>query len=171
MTAARKLVDPYQEHYKEVAPTPKRTPKRKVKRRGIPATLKICLVAACCVAVSLLYLQQQVTAYYLNMELVQLQEQVNIMEQRNDQLMLSLESQRSLQQIEQIARTTLGMVEPEYIATLVVPEPAYVAEEAEGRWLATGQSETTSGNFFENLAALVNKILPLGGVEAGTLRR
>ena len=86
-------------------------------------TLKICLLAACCVAVGLLYIQQQVTSYYLNMELVRLQEQVNVMQQRNDQAMLNLESQRSLKQIEQIARNELGMVDPTYVTTLVLDLP------------------------------------------------
>lgn len=171
MTAARKLVDPYQEYVDEMVSNPRRKPKARVKRRRIPSTLKICLVAACCVVVSLFYLQQQVTSYYLSMELVTLQEQVNLMEQRNDHLMLNLESQRSLQQIEQIAREYLGMVEPEYIATLVVPGPANITHEVEGRWFAEGEPQTTSDNILENLAALVNKILPLGGVEAGTLQR
>ncbi|NMB00101.1 MAG: hypothetical protein GX971_01060 [Firmicutes bacterium] len=174
MTAARKLVDPYQEYTEVVAPVSRQQPrtKAKAKRRTLPATVKICLVAACCVVVSLLYLQQQVTAYYLNMELVQLQEQANKMEQRNDHLMLNLESQRSLQQIELIARTTLGMVEPEYTATIVVPNHTVdLAGDVEGRWFGHAQEESTFGGFFETLASLVNKVLPLGGVEAGTLRR
>lgn len=168
MTAARKLVDPYQEHVEEMVSRPKRKTR---KRRVIPATLKICLVAACFVCVSLLYLQQQVTNYYLNMELVQLQEQVNALEQRNDHIMLSLESQRSLQQIEHIARTQLGMVDPVYTATLVVPQSPALAAESEARWFASGQEQAVDGGILETLAAFVNKVLPLGGVEAGTLRR
>lgn len=169
MTAARKLVDPQQYYHEEVVPAAK--PKSTVRRRRLPATLKILLTAAVCVVVSLLYLQQQVTSYYLNLELVRLQEQVKLMEQRNDHLMLSLESQRSLKQIEQIARTSLGMVEPEYTATVVVPELETTAPAAEGVWLAAENQEKGIGEMFAALASWVNKVLPLGGVEAGTLRR
>ncbi|HHT68004.1 MAG TPA: hypothetical protein GXZ85_01960 [Firmicutes bacterium] len=167
MTAARKLE--YYSYPTEETPSPK--PRRPVKRSRIPVTLKICLVAACCVVVSLLYLQQQVTSYYLSMELVQLQEQVNTMQQRNDQTMLSLESVRSLKQIEHIARTELGMVDPVHTATLVVNTPTAMAGGAESRWI-TDHSQSPEGmGIFATLVSWVNKVLPLGGVEAGTLHR
>ena len=172
MSAARKLVDsyPYQE---QATPQVTQAPQkgRSAKRRRLPATLKICLVAACCVAVSLLYLQQQVTSYYLNMELVEVQEQVNTMQQRNDHIMLSMEAQRSLKQIEQIARTELGMVDPTYTTILVVSEPAILAEEAEPRWPSQQAPRRESPGVFTTLASWINKVLPLGGVEAGTLQR
>lgn len=170
MTAARKLVGSYvdyEDQLKQVEPERR----RQVKPTKVPATLKICLVAACCVAVSLLYLQQQVTSYYLNMELVQLQEQVNTMQQRNDHLMLNLESQRSLKQIEQIARTTMGMVDPKYTATIVVNQPTVMAGGVEARWLSDEPHQSESAGIFATLASWVNKVLPLGGVEAGTLQR
>ncbi|MDI9421203.1 MAG: septum formation initiator family protein [Bacillota bacterium] len=172
MTAARKLVDPYP-YEEQVAPPAIEAPqqKRSAKRRRLPATLKICLVAACCVAVSLLYLQQQVTSYYLNMELVELQEQVNMMQQRNDHIMLSVEAQRSLQQIEQIARTELGMVDPTYTAILVVSEPTLLAGEPEPVWPSDPSPRRQGPGIFSTLASWVNKVLPLGGVEAGTLQR
>ncbi|HHT42589.1 MAG TPA: hypothetical protein GX014_04230 [Firmicutes bacterium] len=169
MTAARKLVEPYQPHIEEAASEPSRRPAPK--RRRLPATLRICLVAAICVVLGLLYLQQQVTSYYLNMELASLQEQVNSMEQRNDHLMLSLESQRSLKQIEQVARTRLGMVDPEFTATLVLPRQVDSIPEAQGRWLADEQQDSTTGGVLAVLTAMLNKVLPLGGVEAGTLQR
>ena len=55
--------------------------------------------------ISLLYLQQQATSYNLNMELLLLQEQVKLMERRNNELKLTLESQRFLKQHEQIDRS------------------------------------------------------------------
>jgi len=168
MTAVRKLVDHYPSYAEETVSTVKRVPAPK--RRRIPATLRICLVAAACVVIGLLYLQQQVTSYYLSMELIHLQEQVKTMEQRNNHLMLSLESQRSLKQIEHIARTQLGMVDPEYTATLVVPHLADPVPDVESRWLAD-QSEAPSGGFLAALTSVLNKVLPLGGVEAGTLQR
>ncbi|NLM41411.1 MAG: hypothetical protein GX199_03760 [Firmicutes bacterium] len=175
MTAARKLEYDYSYPEELVAapsaPAAKPEPKLKSKRRCLPATLRICLVAACCVVLGLLYLQQQVTSYYLNMEMLHLQEQVKLMEQRNNQLMLTLESQRSLKQIEHIARTRLGMVEPEYTATLVMPRHTDPVPEAESRWLAEEPSASPSGSFLAALTAVLNKVLPLGGVEAGTLQR
>lgn len=137
----------------------------------MPATVRICLVAACCVVLGLLYLQQQVTSYHLNVEVLRLQEQVKLMEQRNDQLMLTLEAQRSLKQVEHIARTRLGMVDPEYTATLVVPHRTDPVPVVESRWLAQGEQENPSGGILSVLAAVLNKVLPLGGVEAGTLQR
>ncbi|NLL43712.1 MAG: hypothetical protein GX251_10260 [Firmicutes bacterium] len=169
MTAARKL-DYYSNHVEETPLPPKR---RSVKRNRVPVTLKICLLAACCVVVGLLYIQQQVTSYYLNMELVQLQEQVNIMQQRNDQAMLNLESQRSLKQIEQMARTELGMVDPTYVTTLVLDQPTTMAAEAgepPSHW-ARDAGHTESLGFLATLTAWMNRVLPLGGVEAGTLQR
>lgn len=167
MTAARKL-DQYS-HYTEETPLPKQ--RRPQKQNRVPATVKICLVAACCVIVGLLYLQQQVTSYYLSMELVQVQEQVNAMQQRNDHLMLSLESQRSLKQIEQIARHELGMVDPTYTATLVLNGPTVMAAEVESRWVAEQSPSGEGLGIFATLASWVNKVLPLGGAEAGTLHR
>ncbi len=169
MAAARQLVDPYS-NYEELV-TPQVPPRRRPKRSRIPATLKICLVAACCVVVCLLYLEQQVTSYYLNMELVELQEQVNTMQQRNDHLMLSLESQRSLKQVEQIARTTLGMVDPTYTAALIINQPTAMAREIESRWISDQQTRQGQGGIFATLASWVNRVLPIGGVEAGTLQR
>lgn len=167
MTAARKL-----EQYSDYAEmTPVSRPKRQAKKSKVPVTLKICLVAICCVTLGILYLQQQVTSYYLSMELVQMQEQVNTMQQRNDHTMLSLESQRSLKQIEQIARTELGMVDPTYTATLVLDMPTARAQEVQSVWIT---DRTQSGEGSSLVAALVswmNKVLPLGGVEAGTLQR
>lgn len=166
MTAARKL-DYYSDYAEE---TPVSTPQRKAKRNRVPVTLKICLVAMCCVALGLLYLQQQVTSYYLSMELAQMQEQVNAMQQRNDHTMLSLESQRSLKQIEQIARTELGMVDPTYSATLVLDVPTS-NEEVHSVWMADRTPSGEVSGFMTALVAWVNKVLPLGGVEAGTLQR
>lgn len=173
MSAARKLVEPYQPYIEETAAPVKRTPgpKPKAKRRRIPATMKICLMAACGVVLGLLYLQQQVTSYYLNMEVSRLQEQVKLMEQRNDHLVISLESQRSLRQVEQIARTQLGMVDAEYTAALVVPRHSGPVPEVEARWLADQPQDNPSGGILAALTAVLNKVLPLGGVEAGTVQR
>lgn len=167
MTAARQLEE--YSHYREE--TPRRRQKRPAKPNRVPVTVKICLVAACCVVVGLLYLQQQVKSYYLSMELVQIQEQVNAMQQRNDHLMLSLESQRSLKQIEQIARNQLGMVDPAYTATLVLSGPTVMAGEVESRWVADQTPSDETMGLFATLASWMNRVLPLGGVEAGTLQR
>lgn len=48
MTAARKLVEPYYPYPEEAVPVSKPAPKPAPKRRRVPATLRICLVAACC---------------------------------------------------------------------------------------------------------------------------
>ena len=169
MTAARQLVDPYIEHDEQVIQNP--GPCRKRKKRRIPATIKVCLVAALCVVISLLYLQQQVTFYYLNMELVQLEEQVNVLEQRNDHLMLNLESQRSLNKIEQLARQELGMVDPERVTSIVLELTPPVNGGEGGRWMSNSPERMASQGFFATLAGWFNKAFPLGGVEAGTLRR
>ena len=84
--------------------------------------------------------------------------------------MLTLESQRSLKEIEQIARSQLGMVDPEVTATLVVPRQTDPVPEAQARcWLQSDRSPDRrySGCF----GAVLNKVLPLGGVEAGTVQR
>ncbi|NLL48966.1 MAG: hypothetical protein GX249_10325 [Firmicutes bacterium] len=165
MTAARKL-EQYT-YYPEETLVPRQ--RRPVRRNRLPVTVKICLVAACCVLLGILYLQQQVTSYYLSMELVQLQEEVNTMQQRNDHIMLSLESQRSLKQVEHIARTELGMVDPDYTSTLVLNVPPSSKTEMESRWV---ESPSTEGpQIVATLLSWVNKVLPIGGVEAGTLQR
>ena len=53
MTAARKLVDHYPSYAEETVSTVKRVPAPK--RRRIPATLRICLVAAACVIFAIAY--------------------------------------------------------------------------------------------------------------------
>ncbi len=168
MSAARQLIDPYLEYEDEHKPA--LSPRRKRKRVAVPATLKICLLAACCVAVSLLYLQQQVTSYYLNVELGYLQERANTLEQHNDYLMLNLESQRSLPKVEQIARSQLGMVEPQLTIGLVFNQEEQPGANEHGRWLAEDAPGGSRG-IFASLAAWLNKAFPLGGVEAGTLQR
>jgi hypothetical protein len=94
------------------------------------------------------------------------------MQQRNDQAMLNLESQRSLKQIEQIARNELGMVDPTYVTTLVLDLPENLTETREPHsiWAGDAQSQDNVG-FLAALAAWMNRVLPLGGVEAGTLQR
>lgn len=168
MTAARKLVDPYIEDDEQVFQTP--DSRRKPEKRRIPATIRVCCLATLCVGLALLYLQQQVTFYYLNMELAQLQEQVNLLEQRNDHLMLNLESQRSLQKIEQLARKELGMVDPARVTSLVLEQTAVSSGGEGGRWVSDSSEHIESQGVFATLAAWLNKAFPLGGVEAGTLR-
>ena len=102
MSGARQLINPYPEYTEE--PSEVISSQREAKTRRMPATLKIFLVAACCVVVSVLYLQQQITSYHLNVELGYLQQQVKELEQQNDYLMLHLEAERSLPEIEEIAR-------------------------------------------------------------------
>lgn len=168
MTAARKLVDPYVEFEEQKVPVGRVS--RKTKRR-VPATVMVCVLAASFVVVALIYLQLQITAYNLNIALIGLEGQVKRLEQRNDFLMLDLESQRSLQKIEHLARTKLGMVEPKQTTVLVVNQPQLLAAAEEGRWLVNHQEQAVSEGIFATLAAWFNKAFPLGGVEAGTLRR
>lgn len=168
MSAARQLIDPYPKHTREWKQP--QAPKSKKKRVRMPATVKICLLAACCVGVSLLYLQQQLTSYHLNVELGYLREQVNVQEQHNDYLMLNLESQRSLPKVEQIARAQLGMVEPQLTISLVVDQAEETGTNEYGRWIAPDSSQDSQG-VLASLAAWFNKAFPLGGVEAGTLQR
>lgn len=170
MSAARNYVEPYLEQEDQ---TGKVVPQRKVKRkrRRFPATLKICLLAACCVFIAILYLQQQMTGYYLNLNIAELEEQVNLIEQRNEYLKLKLESERSIQKIETIARTELGMIQPESSTILVLNRPERQLAGEQSRWLEDQNDHDTDGGVLATLAAWLNKAVPLGGVEAGTLQR
>lgn len=169
MSAARQLVD--LDLRQDEVEVQNRTLARRPKRKRIPATVKVCTVAAVCVALALLYLHQQVSFYYLNMELTELVEEVNQLEQRNDHLMLNLESQRSLEKIEFLARTNLGMVEPNAINTLVMDSKTSPPMNLEGRWIDNSPDAPANFDVFTTLAAWFNKAFPIGGVEAGTLRR
>ncbi|NLJ80216.1 MAG: hypothetical protein GX335_04230 [Firmicutes bacterium] len=167
MTAARKLTEDYAVHdYDQeiIRPNPKR------KRFRVPPTLKICLLAAICVAVSLLYLEQQVTSFHLNMQLTQLDEQVKLLEQHNEHLLVNLETQMSLQKIEDIARNQLGMVDPDRTTSLVLDSKAPLAP-SERRWADQNSPVPDKRGVFAVLASWLNKAFPLGGVEAGTLQR
>ncbi|MDI9440675.1 MAG: hypothetical protein GX101_03650 [Firmicutes bacterium] len=168
MSGARQLINPYPEYTEE--PSEVISSQREAKTRRMPATLKIFLVAACCVVVSVLYLQQQITSYHLNVELGYLQQQVKELEQQNDYLMLHLEAERSLPKIEEIARRELGMIDPELSISLVVDQLQEVDSDGQGRWLAQ-ESSADSPGFLASLTTWLNKAFPLGGVEAGTLRR
>lgn len=168
MSAAKKLYDPYSELVQEAVPAAKI--KRKKKRSGLPATVKICILAAICVALSLLYLQQQVVFYNLNVELAHLKEKANSLEQRNDYLMLDLESERSLPKIEHLARTELGMIEPQYTVNLVLEQVEGALKAENSRW-SDQRAPFDSQAVLASLAAWFNRAFPLGGVEAGTLQR
>ena len=167
MSGARQLINPYPEYTEE--PSEVISSQREAKTRRMPATLKIFLVAACCVVVSVLYLQQQITSYHLNVELGYLQQQVKELEQQNDYLMLHLEAERSLPKIEEIARRELGMIDPELSISLVVIScKRWIVTD---RTLAGSESSADSPGFLASLTTWLNKAFPLGGVEAGTLRR
>lgn len=167
MVPARKLSSS-RECYSEIT-APPRNPRPKPRQKKIPATIKICLFAAIFVTVSILYLNQQVQTMHLSLKLTELEQQVKAAQQRNDYLRVNLESARSLQKIEHIARTELGMIDPDVSSSLVVnPSPSRY-HQAQGRWIEhTPEDER---GVFTVLAGWLNKILPLGGVEAGTLRR
>lgn len=169
MAAARQLVDVYVEQNESESQNPQ--PVRRPKRKRVPATVKVLAVAVICVALSLFYLHQQVSFYHLNMELAHLVEQVNQLEQRNDHLMLNLESQRSLEKIEQMARRQLGMVEPSRVTSLVMEPNNFLPASAGGRWIENSGDTDPNMGVFTTLASWFNKAFPLGGVEAGTLRR
>lgn len=168
MTAARKLAESY--YYSEEV-QPVQSKRRKQKRRLIPVTVKICIIAACCVAVALFYLQLQVTTYNLNIELAHLEEQVNVHVLRNNHLMIELESKRSLQRIEELARLNLGMVDPQQTASLVIDQSPALASTEHGRWIDEDYIQEGSKGFFATLSTWLNKAFPIGGVEAGTLQR
>lgn len=168
MTAARKLVErPAVSEYENTVVFQKR--KRRVRRRRFPATLKICLLAAISVAVCILYLDQQITSFNLNLQLSKLQEEVTTLEQRNDYLLVNLEKERSLQKIDFLARTELGMVDPND-STSVVVNSVSPQDPPAGRWTEKGHNDSGQG-VFTTLANWLNKVFPLGGVEAGTLQR
>lgn len=168
MTAARKLAESYY-YGEEVQPV--RNTRRKPKRRFVPVTVKICIVAACCVAVALSYIQLQVVSYNLNTEIAYLDEQVNELMQRNKHLMIELESKRSLARIEELARMNLGMVNPQLTANLVIEQPTGLASTEQGRWIDGQIDQSGSKGFFATLSTWLNKTFPIGGVEAGTLQR
>jgi hypothetical protein len=84
--------------------------------------------------------------------------------------MLHLEAERSLPKIEEIARRELGMIDPELSISLVVDQLQEVDSDGQGRWLAQ-ESSADSPGFLASLTTWLNKAFPLGGVEAGTLRR
>ncbi|HHY10496.1 MAG TPA: hypothetical protein GX528_08020 [Firmicutes bacterium] len=168
MTAARKLVErPAAAEFESTAFSPQG--KRRKKRRRLPATLKICLLAAIFVAVCILYLDLQITSFNLNLQLAKLQEEVAALESRNDYLLVNLEQERSLNKIDYLARTELGMVDPD-MSTSVVVNTAPPKDPPSGRWAEKNQ-DPSEGGLFAALAYWLNKAFPLGGVEAGTLQR
>lgn len=170
MTAARKLTEEYRGYVSEEQTIFPEPPRPRKKNFRLPTTVKICLLAAICVAISLFYLEQQVTCFHLNMQLAQLREQVDSLEQRNDYLRVSLEKQRSLQQVEYLARTELGMVEPNHTTNLVVNSQRRLTS-GEGRWVENNPPAGRERGIFAALAGWLNKAFPIGGVEAGTLQR
>ena len=166
MVPARKLSS--RECYSEITAPPYNA-RPKPRQKKIPATIKICLFAALFVTISILYLNQQVQTMHLSLKLAELEQQVKTAQQRNDYLRVNLESARSLQRIEQIARTELGMIDPDVSSSLVVNPSTPQYQQAQGRWIEDTSEE--EWGVFAALAGWLNKILPLGGVEAGTLRR
>ena len=166
MVPARKLSST---DYYDGAAVPVQNPRRKTRKKRMPATIKICLLAVLFVVTCIFYLNQQVQTMYLSLKLAELEQQVKTAQQRNDHLRVNLESARSLQKIEYIARTELGMIDPDVSSSLVVNPSASPHQQAQGRWIEDTPED--EWGVFVALAGWLNKILPLGGVEAGTLRR
>lgn len=171
MVPARQIPSAYQweerVHYQPPERERRQRPTRK--HRRVPATVKLCLIAAVVVALAVLYISQQIDHMYLSMELAQLQEEASIVRQRNGYLRVQLEQARSLQTIEELARTKLGMVDPSDTAVLVAPT-SFAGTRGSGT--AAGVRDTAAPqepNAWTVVANWLNKLFPVGGVEAGEL--
>lgn len=173
MVPAEKLPSSYQwetdDQYYGYEP-PQHRPRRRIKRRRrrLPATLKLCLLGALVVVLGVLYLSQQLDTMYLSLELTDLQQEVNLARQRNGHLRVQLEQVRSLQTVEEIARTKLGMVDPSdspvLMASNIVPR-GYVANDS----ASINPTSRAEDGPWTVLASWLNKLFPVGGVEAGKL--
>ncbi|MGI6148549.1 MAG: FtsB family cell division protein [Limnochordia bacterium] len=147
-----------------------RRPQSKRRRRRLPATVKLCLIAVLLVSLGVLYISQQINTMYLSLQLAELQEEVNLAKQRNGYLRVQLEQARSIQAIEELARTRLGMVDPEETAVLVAAnhESAYSGSGTRRGGQATA-APSNADNAWTMVANWLNKLFPVGGVEAGEL--
>ncbi len=171
MVPARKMPSSHQWEIHPERPSEyqgQQKPKRR--RRRVPATVKLCLVAALVVCLAVLYISQQINTMYLSMELAKLQEEANLVRQRNGYLRVQLEQARSIQNIEKLARTKLGMVDPSETAVLVASssllESSGQGTSPSSLAAAASQSEA---NAWTVVANWLNKLFPVGGVEAGEL--
>ncbi|HHT72655.1 MAG TPA: hypothetical protein GX008_02960 [Firmicutes bacterium] len=151
-------------------PEPRRNLRPKRKRRRVPATVKLCLIAALVVSLGLLYISQQLNTVYLSLELANLQEEANLVKQRNGYLRVQLEQARSIQVIEELARTKLGMVDPSHTAVLVASNSLVgLRSEETGAGTLAGSNPPVESNAWTVVANWLNKLFPVGGVEAGKL--
>ncbi len=140
---------------------------RRKKRKRMPETLLVCLVALFCVTGCLLYLGHQIHTMRLNVILTNLNQEIYLVQQEQAHLMLTLKQASRLSVIENTARLDLGMVEPSR-TTVVVTTPADDQYSTSDGWIA---DSTRSDNVFEVVADWLNRWLPVGGVEAGRISR
>lgn len=147
----------------------KKSPKsiKRAKRKQCPETVLICLVAFLFAGICILYLGQQVSLMRLSVQLSELEAEYRTVQQENEMLQLRLSQARSLSNIEAIARNQLGMVEPNQSNMLVVA-PRDRIEPVRGDWQEESGSQ---GGMFQMVADIINRWLPLGGVEAGRIGR
>lgn len=144
----------------------KTSAKKRKRRRTLPDTVVIVLAALVCVCLGILYLGQNVQTMRLSIQLKDLEQEIRLVEQKNDHLQLALKSARSLETLELLARTQLGMVKPSEASVLVLAPSETQIPQGEGWIKGQERAEGLLGTF----AVWLNKWFPLGGVEAGRIR-
>lgn len=149
------------ESVEEIRPTSK---KRRKKR--VPIPVLICLTAMLFVGGGLFYINQQVITMQMNVKIGQLGTQLADLKQENDHLLLTLKETTRLSTIEIMARQELGMIDPVGTEMLVMNQQPHSESEAAG-WIDAPASETQ--NLFTVVANWMNRLLPVGGVEAGRI--
>ncbi len=170
MVPAERLPSSYEwEVHEEYSQPRKPRPRRRRRRSRIPATVRLCLLGVVVVVLGVLYLSQQLNTMYLSLELEELQQQVNLAKQRNGHLRVQLEQARSLPVIEEIARTQLGMVDPSDTSVLIASDGIHSAISREAADAGVPKPAQADESPWTVLAGWLNKLFPLGGVEAGKL--
>ncbi len=164
MIPARKL-EYLEELYPEVKKTKPRS-RRKKKKKSLPETVIICSFAFIFVMVSFLFLIQKINMMRLNVTLAQVRQEYHSVVQQHEFLQLELIAARSLSNIEQLARNELGMIEPETKNIVVMRTPT---TQDKPTFENTIREQNNSGGVFEIVADWINRILPLGGVQAGRI--
>ena len=166
MAAARKLeLYPIDQNEDTKVRVVKKRVRRKRKR--LPETVLICAVAAIVIIGCCLYLGQQLHTMRLSATITSLERDIQTMQQEQDHLLIALNQARRLSTVEAIARYELGMVDPVQ-ATIVATDVPDTYQILAGGWT---DSEEGQDNIFEAVAEWINRWLPLGGVEAGRIRR
>lgn len=169
MVPAERLPSSYEwEVYEEHSQPRKPRQRRRRRRSRLPATVKLCLLGVAVVVLGVMYLSQQLDTVYLSLELAELEQQVDLAKQRNGHLRVQLEQVRSLPVIEEIARTKLGMVDPTDTSILVAAGmPKVLPNDA--AYVGVSKPMEPEVSPWTVLAGWLNKLFPVGGVEAGEL--